>query len=205
MKRITPGEGQKFFPSFFLIPSLFLLAGAIAFGPIPFQGLAQGAEKEKLARFDRLAEEATLLNKRGQADKVINLLEPLKDNPKNDSALFFNELGVAYRQQGRLSESIQAYQSALSRSPENPVIMKNLGDAFVRNREYPRAIEQYQKILQTNPRFHQAHYGLGVALYQTQKYQEALEAFDTVLKLNSRDERAKNFREATLKKLKGKK
>lgn len=205
MKRITPGEEQKFFPSFFLILSFFLLASVVAFGPIPFQVLAQGAEKEKLSRFDRLAEEATLLNKRGQADKVVNLLEPLKDDPKNDSALFFNELGVAYRQQGRLSASIQAYQSALSRSPENPVIMKNLGDAFVRNKEYPRAIEQYQKILKTNPRFHQVHYGLGVALYQTRKYQEALEAFDTVLKLNSRDERAKYFREATLKKLKGEK
>src|SRR4030042_6392963 len=104
MKRITPGEGQKSFPSFFLIPSLFLLASAIAFGPIPFQVLAQGADKEKLSRFDRLAEEATLLNKRGQADKVVNLLEPLKDNPKNESALFFNDLGAAYRQKGGLPE-----------------------------------------------------------------------------------------------------
>jgi len=204
MKRITPGEGQKSFPSLFLILSLFLLASAIAFGQIPFQGLAQGAEKEKLSRFDRLAEEATLLNKRGQADKVVSLLEPLKDNPKNDSALFFNELGVAYRQQGRLSESIQAYQSALSRSSENPVIMKNLGDAFVRNREYPRAIEQYRKILQTNPRFHQAHFGLGVAYYQAQKYAEALEQFELVLRLNPKDEPAQKFRDATLKKIGGK-
>ena len=190
---------------FFLILPALLLTCAIDFCLFPIQGLTQGTEKEKLSHFDRLAEEATLLNKRGQADKVIILLEPLKDTPKNDSALFFNELGVAYRQQGRLSESIRAYQSALTRNPENPVIMKNLGDVLVLNKEYPRAIEQYQKTLQANPRFHQAHYGLGVALYQIQKYQEALEAFDTVLKLNSRDERAKNFREATLKKLKGEK
>jgi tetratricopeptide (TPR) repeat protein len=152
-----------------------------------------------------LAEEATFLNRRGQYDGVITQLEPYKGDKKNDSALFFNELGIAYRHKGRLSDAIQAYQAALSRDPENPVVMKNLGDAFFLNKEYPRAIEQFQKALLSNPRFQQAHSSLGLAYYQTQKYQEALEEFEIVLRLNPKDEQAQKIREIIIKKIKGQK
>lgn len=163
---------------------------------------AQRAEKEKLSQFDRLAEEATLLNKRGQYDKVIALLEPHKADRKNDSALFFNELGIAYRRKGKLSKSIRAYQEALSRDPQNPVIMNNLGYAFFLNKEYPQAIEQYQQALQLAPRFKEAHSNLGLAYYQLQRYPEALEEFEIVLKLDPQHERAKKLRDEILMKVK---
>jgi len=170
----------------------------------PLEAAGQQTKREGLSPFDRLAEEATLLNKRGQYEKVITLLEPHKRDKKNDSALFFNELGLAYRHKGRLSESIQAYQSALSRDPENPVVMKNLGDAFYLSNEYWKAIELYQKVLEANPHFKQARSSLGLAYYQLKKYQEALEEFEIVLKSDPRDEQAKKFREAILKKLRSK-
>jgi tetratricopeptide (TPR) repeat protein len=199
MKKKYPGEGQRFFPSFFLEALLLALALDSCF--FPLTTAAQRTEREGLSRFDRLAEEATLLNKHGQFDKVITLLEPYKGDKKNDSALFFNELGLAYRQKGRLSEAIWAYQSALSRDPENPVVMKNLGDAFYFNKEYPKAAEHYQKALRSNPRFQQAHSTLGLAYYQLQRYNEALEEFEIVLKLNPKDEQAREFREEILKKI----
>jgi tetratricopeptide (TPR) repeat protein len=152
-----------------------------------------------------LAEEATLLNQRGQFEQVIALLEPHKADKKNDSALFFNELGVAYRRAGKLSEAIQAYQSAFSHDPENPVIMKNLGDALYLKKDYPQAAQRYQKALRSNPRFQQAHSGLGLAYYQMQKYPEALDEFEIVLKLNPKDEQAQKFREAIRKKIKNQK
>jgi len=200
MKGIRSGEGQRSFPSFFLYILFFALPLGLYLFPPP--ATAQRAEKDGLSQFDRLAEEATLLNQRGQSERVITLLEPYKTDKKNDSALFFNELGVAYRRTGRLSEAIQAYQSALSRDPENPVIMKNLGDALYLKKEYPQALEQYQKALQSNPRFQQAHSSLGLAYYQMQKYKEALEEFEVVLKLDPKDEQAQKFREAILKKMK---
>jgi len=205
MQGIPPGEEQKFFPSFFLIFLSFLLALTHGFFFFTPEAAAQRTEREKLSRFDRLAQEATLLNQRSQPEEVITLLEPYQGDKKNDSALFFNELGIAYRQRGRISEAIQAYRSALSRDPENPVIMKNLGDAFYRNQEYSQAVELYQKTLQANPRFQQAHSSLGLAYYQLQRYQESLEEFEIVLQLNPQDEQAKKFREAILKKIKGQK
>ena len=201
MHRKSSGEGQKFFPYFFLFLLSFLTFGFL----FPDFAHAQGIGREKLSPFDRLAEEATLLNKRGQADQVISLLEPSRDDKKNDSALFFNELGVAYRQKGRLPDAIGAYRAALARDPDNPVIMKNLGDAHLLNKEYPLAREQYEKALQSNPRFHQAHAGLGIVNYQTGKYSEALEEFEIVLKLDPQNEQAKKYKEAILKKKKNSK
>jgi len=197
MHRKRLGEGQKFFPYFYLFFSFFLF-GLFLPGLLP----AQGAGGEKLSPFDRLAEEATLLNKRGQADQVISLLEPSRNDKKNDSALFFNELGVAYRQKGRLADAVSAYREALSRDPGNPVIMKNLGDAYLLSKEYNAAIEQYEKVLLSNPRFYQAHASLGTAYYQMEKYSQALEQFEIILKLDPENEQAKNFKEAILKKKK---
>jgi tetratricopeptide (TPR) repeat protein len=196
MHRKSLGEGQRFFPYFYFFLFSFLLFGFLLSGAAK----AQGTGGEKLSPFDRLAEEATLLNKRGQADQVISLLEPSRNDKKNDSALFFNELGVAYRQKGKLSEAVGAYRAALARDPENPVIMKNLGDAHLLKKEYPPAVEQYEKALQSNPRFHQAHASLGIAYYQMEKYSQALEEFEIVLNLDPQNEQAKKYKEAILKK-----
>jgi tetratricopeptide (TPR) repeat protein len=205
MKGISLGEGQGFFPYFFKNWPILLLAIVLTYPLLPCRVWAQKSEGEGLSRYDRLAEEATLLNKRGLYDQTLSLLEPHRKDKKNDSALFFNELGVAYRQKGKISEAIQAYQDALSCDSENPVVMKNLGDALYFNKEYIKAIEQYQKALRSNPRFQQAHSSLGLTYYQLQRYKEALEEFDFVLQLDPKNEQAKKFREAILKKLRDQK
>jgi tetratricopeptide (TPR) repeat protein len=197
------GEGRRFFPSFFYFLYILALVSGVCLSPP--QTAAQKSEKEGLSRFDRLAEEATLLNKRGKFDEVISHLEPHKTDPKNDSALFFNELGIAYRNKNKLEEAILAYQKALSLDPDNPVVMKNMGDAFFLKKEYAQAVEICQKALKSSPRFHQARSTLGLAYYRLEKYQEALEEFEIVLKMNPQDEQARTFREAARKKLQGKK
>lgn len=192
------GEGRKSFPYFFPI---FLSLLVLCFCLFPIIASAQKPDRTDLSLFDRLAQEATLLNKRGKFDQVISLLEPHKGNPRNDSALFFNELGITYRNQSKLDESIQAYRRALFLDPENPVVMKNLADAFFLKKEYSQAVEMCQKALKSNPRFHQARSTLGLAYYQLGKFPEALEEFEAVLKLNPQDEQARKFREAIREKL----
>ena len=198
-KGMLPGEGRKSFPYFF---PLFLLLLVLGFCLFPIISSAQKSDRAELSLFDRLAEEATLLNKRGKFDEVVSLLESHKGNPKNDSALFFNELGIAYRNKNKLDESIQAYRKALSLDPENPVVMKNLADALFLKKEYSQAVEMCQKALKSNPRFYQVRSTLGLAYYRLERYPEALEEFETVLKLNPQDEQARKFREAIRQKLK---
>jgi len=203
MKGIPRGEGQRSFPSFFhsLLP-LILVLGICLFPP---QGAAQKSEKDELSRFDRLAEEATLLNNHGQTDQVIALLEPHKRDKKNDSALFFNELGIAYRNKGKLSEAIQAYREAQARDPENPVILVNLGYVYYLKKEYPQAIEQYEKATHLAPRFKEAHANLALAYSQVKKYDEALKEIELALRLDPTYEQAKKIRAEVQKKLQEKK
>jgi tetratricopeptide (TPR) repeat protein len=201
-KGMKAGEGRKPFPYFFPI---FLSLLVLCFSLFPIISSAQKPDRADLSLFDRLAEEATLLNKRGKFEQVISLLEPHKGNPRNNSALFFNELGIAYRNKGKLYESIQAYRKALSLDPENPVVMKNLADAHFLQKDYSQTVELCQQALKSNPRFHQVRSTLGLAYYRLGKFPEALEEFEAVLKLNPRDEQARKFREAIRKKLQNQK
>jgi tetratricopeptide (TPR) repeat protein len=203
MRGLPTGEGQRPFPSFFHSILPFILVLGICLSPL--ESTAQKSEKDELSHFDRLAEEATLLNKHGQADQVIALLEPHKRDKKNDSALFFNELGIAYRNKGKLSEAIQAYREAHARDPENPVILVNLGYVYFSKKEYLQAVEQYEKAINLAPRFKEAHANLALAYSQMKNYDEALKEIEFALKLDPSYEQAKKIREEIRKKVQGKK
>ena len=200
MKEKPSGEGRKSFPFFMSIGILFFLLASCSQSPND-----QKAEEEKLTRYDQLAAEATLLNKRGQFDRVLSLLKPYQNDPQNVSSLFFNELGIAYRELGKLPQAAQAYRKALDRDPKNPAILNNLGYVFYLEKNLPGAVEQYQKALESNPRFKEAHANLALAFYHQEKYEEALGEIDTVLNLDPSYEAARNFREKILNQLKGKK
>ncbi len=202
MKEKYPGEGHKSFPSFFVL--CFLGSLLFGWGFSPSATGAQKTERDGLSRFDRLAEEATLLNRRKQYDRVISLLEPHSKDKKNDSALFFNELGIAYRNKEKFGEAIQAYLEALHRDPQNPVVMNNLGHVHYLKKEYSQAKEQYEKAIQLAPRFKEVHANLALTLYHLGKYKEALVEIEIVLKLDPHHEGAKKLRKDILKKIKDK-
>jgi tetratricopeptide (TPR) repeat protein len=206
MNGMLIGGGRRFFPSFFYFLYILTLVSGVCLSPP--QTAAQKSEGEGLSRFDRLAEEATLLNKRGKYDEVISLLEPHKADQKNDSTLFFNELGIAYRNKGRLNEAIKAYQQAYARESQNPevspVILNNLGYTYSLKKDYPKAIEQFEKAITLAPRFKEAHSNLSLIYYELQKYEDALKEIEVVLKLDPNHEAAKKFRDRIRKKMQGK-
>jgi tetratricopeptide (TPR) repeat protein len=175
----------------------------------PSESAGQKSDRDGLSRFDRLAEEAAQLNKRGKYDEVISLLEPQKADKKNDSTLFFNELGIAYRNKGKFNEAIQAYQQAYAREPQNPeispVILNNLGYTYFLKKDYPLAIEQFEKAITLAPRFKEAHSNLSLTYYELQRYEEALKEIEVVLKLDPNHEAAKRFRDQIRKKMPEKK
>jgi tetratricopeptide (TPR) repeat protein len=197
MKEKPSGEGRKSFPFFVSIWILFFML------PLCSQSAkAQRADEEKLTRYDQLAAEATLLNQRAQYDRVLALLQPRQNDPQNDSALFFNELAIAYQHLGRLPRAAQAFRQALDRDPENPVIHNNLGYVFYLQKDYPRAVEEYQKVLDSSPRFKEAHANLALAYYQQKRYPQALAEIEVVLKLDPNYQAAEKFRKKILNKLK---
>jgi len=207
MRSAPPGEGSRSFPYFFPLVILLILALGSAF-LLPEAG-AQPSGKEGLSSFDRLAEEATGLNKRGNYDQAIAILEPHKKDKKNQSPLFFNELGIAYRNKGDLEKALEAYQRAYALEPQNPeitpVLLNNLGYTYFLKKDYPKAIEQYEKAITMAPRFKEAHSNLSLAFYQQGRNEEALREIDVVLKLDPNHEAARKFRDRIRKKMQEKK
>ena len=203
MRRICPGEGQKFFPYFFInaavLPGLLIVY-------LFFLTPPSGAQSDsRLSRFDRLAQEASELNQAREYEKVIALLNPKKMKRKTTARCFSTSWALPTAIRGDFPN-----RSRLIRPPwpENRRIRasfkKTLGDVFYFQKEYERAIEQYQQVVRSNPRFQDAYFGLGAAYYKLGKYSEALPHFETALRLDPRDQKAREFRDATLKKLKGK-
>ena len=82
------------------------------------------------------------LNPDEYPDKVIALLEPHKDNKDNDSVLFYNSLGLAYKSKGRFEDAIAVYKNALELVANVPVpsIQYNLGIAYYYNSELPESL-----------------------------------------------------------------
>jgi hypothetical protein len=95
-----------------------------------------------LADYKALALRSLELNPDEHPDEVIALLEPHKDNKGNDSVLFYNSLGLAYKSKGRFEDAIVAYKRALELVANVPVpsVQYNLGIAYYYNSELPESL-----------------------------------------------------------------
>jgi len=101
-------------------------------------------------------------------------------------------LGDAWEEKGRVSETIELYEKALKINPDFVMGRYNLGNAFIKANRFPEAIEQYEQALKINPRYVDAHNNLGRALFQIHRLPEAIEQFEQALKIDPNDIDARN-------------
>ena len=66
----------------------------------------------------------------------------------SDQYMFFNSLGVALQEQGKLEESIDAYQQAIHIQPDVADAYSNLGIALQEQGRLKESIQAYQKALE---------------------------------------------------------
>jgi tetratricopeptide (TPR) repeat protein len=77
--------------------------------------------------YEELAKQAEKISAIENPDKVISLLEPYKNDQRNKSSLFFNNLALAYKVKKNYDESIKIYKIAIELEPLNPAINHNYG------------------------------------------------------------------------------
>ncbi|MBI2340744.1 MAG: tetratricopeptide repeat protein [Deltaproteobacteria bacterium] len=93
-------------------------------------------------------------------------------------------LGIAYRDQGRVDEAIAEYQTALRLHPEYPaMIYDNLGVAYKMKGAVSEAMRAYQTALRLNPNDAGVHSNLGVAYQDEGRMEEAIAEYRTALRL----------------------
>ena len=118
-------------------------------------------------------------------DKIAFWGDVVEKSPKKIRG--YNELGLAYMENGKLSEAVSYFQRALTidaYSEYSLDIYLNLANAYDELGYTDDAIITCKKIIALNYGFETAHYNLGMLYYQKSMFKEAAEEFKIALSLN---------------------
>jgi tetratricopeptide (TPR) repeat protein len=96
-----------------------------------------------------------------------------------------NNLGVAYRDQGRFNEAINEHQIALKLKPDYVDAHNNLGVAYAKQGRIDEAIKEYMTALKISPENARVHNNLGNAYSDQGRSDEAIKEYQAALKINA--------------------
>ena len=97
--------------------------------------------------------------------------------------VFFNSLGNALQKQGRLEESIQAYQKATHFQPNYADVYSNLGVVLKAQGRLEESIRAYQKAIEIQPQFAEAYYNLSNSLRLQGKLEESIKTCQKAIEI----------------------
>src|SRR5437667_3994637 len=95
--------------------------------------------------------------------------------------------GLVLAQQGKLTEAMEHYQTALRINPDYADAHNNVGAVLADQGRLAEAIEHYREALRLKPDFADAHYNWGNALAQQGKPAEAIEHYRQALRIKPDD------------------
>lgn len=102
---------------------------------------------------------------------------------KNNYLLWYN-LGITYRDAGKLSDAQKALATAFSISPENPDVEETYATICLMNRNLDKVRTICEEGLDFNPLHSHLWNLLGVADFQEEKYTSASEYFEQAVYIN---------------------
>ncbi len=111
----------------------------------------------------------------------------IKDSGLEDyinTAMYWNQLGLAYGESGKYKEAIKSYKQAISIDPDYAKAHSNLGYAYGESGRYEEAIKSYKQAIRIDPDDADAHNGLGAAYGESGKYEEAIESYKQALRID---------------------
>ena len=116
----------------------------------------------------------------GDIDKAVLLIsKAIKISPANPE--YYNNLGFALHEQGKLDEAIKHYRKAIAIKSDYANAHYNL-HALLLNADMPAAIESMKKVVELQPLDTDARFILGVLLDYSGKVEAAKLQFDLVAK-----------------------
>lgn len=105
----------------------------------------------------------------------------------NDSYTTFINIGNAYAAKKDFRSALSAFQKAVNRNPENPLVYFNIGLVHSQTGNLQMAEKAYLKTLELDPGFTDVYRNLGIVYYISERYNDALVYFDHYVK-NTKDE-----------------
>jgi Ca-activated chloride channel family protein len=114
--------------------------------------------------------------------------------------------GNRYYKKKQLDQSLQQYQAAVKKAPDNPAANYNLGNAQFRKNDYDAAAKSYDASVAHSAADKEmrekGQYNKGVAMVKQKKLQECIDAWKSALKLDASDSDARENLEKALMQLK---
>jgi tetratricopeptide (TPR) repeat protein len=101
-------------------------------------------------------------------------------------------LGVAYRQQGLMTEAMREFQAALSLGEDRALVLQAVAELHLLQKSPAEAIALYDELLATRPQSPKLWNERGVALHQTGQYEEAADSYRRALVVDPRYALARN-------------
>jgi tetratricopeptide (TPR) repeat protein/serine/threonine protein kinase len=92
------------------------------------------------------------------------------------SAVVYNNLGVALAVQGKQEEAVAAFGKAIALQPDYAMAHSNLGSSLKEQGKLEEALTALRKAIALKPDYAPAHENLGCALHEQGKLEEAVEA-----------------------------
>jgi predicted O-linked N-acetylglucosamine transferase (SPINDLY family) len=105
----------------------------------------------------------------------IKAAEPADERLQN--AFYFNNLGHAFKGQGRLDDAIGCFHKAVERDPDFAEAYNNLGNAYKFKGDLKKAVFYYQKALYSKPQNAEAYYNLGILHQENGSIREAMSCY----------------------------
>jgi tetratricopeptide (TPR) repeat protein len=121
---------------------------------------------------------------RGELEAAVNYItQAIKHNSNNP--LFYNDLGNAFRLQGKFAESIENFNHALSLNKNFAEAYHNLADTYDEQGNTEEAINCYQKAISLKPDSAETYNNLGIVLDNKEALEEAIECFQKAIQLKA--------------------
>ncbi len=139
------------------------------------------AANEKIKGLNALLAQSRDLEKAGNYDQAIALLQPAAEqNPTQD--LLWGYLGDAYRGAKKYPEAIDAYTKAVQLKPTNGGYMSGMADAYAKSGQTEKAVQEYNAAAQAEPANAATYFfNEGAVFTNTGKIDDAITAFDKVI------------------------
>lgn len=116
----------------------------------------------------------------GRYAQAIEIAEPLvQASPESDE--FYNTLGRAYLETGRIVDAQHAFEMSLRRVPDNPRRLWRLGESLRRQGKFKDAIVVLRAAIAIAPALAEAHSSLGDALSRVGKSDESLREYQAAV------------------------
>jgi tetratricopeptide (TPR) repeat protein len=118
------------------------------------------------------------------AEVIADLEKEVGEKPENIMAR--HQLGLVYRQAGRIDEAIAALEKVIEKDNQSMESMINLGAIFFERGDTDRALELNQRALKVSPKMAEAHVNIGLIRQHRNEVNEAIASYTTAVQIDPR-------------------